>query len=254
MTAAPDLVGAIELHSVEQIREALDAGIDASAPFRGKSPVQWLTEMYSRSDRFTRCLRLLLDRGGVVEDAVAAPVLLNDTEALDLALRANPSLVDHRTNLISAFTPLIGATLLHVAAEYGNAGVARLLIERGADVNAKAAVDEYGLNGHTPIFHTVNSIHNYSAPILQMLIDAGAKTDIQVRGITWGKGFEWETTLFDVTPLSYAQFGLLPQVHRAEADIYDNIRKLMTAAGRPVPLLANVPNRYLHPRSASHGS
>lgn len=58
-----------------------------------------------------------------------------------------------------------------------------------------------------------------SAPILRLLLDAGAKSDVFLRGVTWGKGFEWETTLFDVTPISYAQFGLLPQVHRMERDI-----------------------------------
>jgi ankyrin repeat protein len=245
-----DILAAFELHSVEQIRAALDAGIDPRAPLRGKSLVHWLTEMYSRGDGFPECLRLLLDRGAVLDDPVIAPVLLNDTEALATAIRADPSLLDHRTTMVSAFTPLVGASLLHVAAEYGNAGVAGVLIEMGADVNAKASIDEYGLNGHTPLFHTVNSIHNRSAPIMKMLLQAGAKSDIALRGITWGKGFEWETTLFDVTPVSYAQFGLLPQVHRRERDIYDNISLLVEAAGRTVPPLNNIPNRYLHPRGA----
>lgn len=243
-----DIIVAFELHSAEQIRAALDAGVDARAPIRGKSPINWLTEMYSRGDSFPKCLQLLLDRGAVLDDPLVAPVLLNDAEGVASAIRARPSLLDHRTNMVSAFTPLVGASLLHVAAEYGNADVARVLIELGADVNAKASVDEYGLNGHTPIFHTVNSSHNRSAPILQMLLDAGAKSDIAVQGITWGKGFEWETTLFDVTPISYAQCGLLPQVHRADVDIYDNIQRLLAAAGRPVPPLDNVPNRYLNPK------
>jgi hypothetical protein len=117
-------------------------------------------------------------------------------------------------------------------------------------VNATAALDAYGLNGQTPIFHTVNSSHNRSLPILKMLLRAGARTDVALRGITWGKGFEWETTLFDVTPVSYAQFGLLPQVHRGERDIYDNIRLLVEATGRAVPPLDNVPNRYLNPPAA----
>lgn len=242
-----DLLVAFELHSAERIRAALDAGIDVRAPIRGKSPVNWLTEMYSRGDDFPACLQLLLDRGAVPDDPAVIPVLLNDVEGVASAVRTRPALLDHRTSMVSAFTPLAGASLLHVAAEYGNAEVARLLIELGADVNARAAVDEYGLNGHTPIFHTVNSSHNRAAPILQMLLDAGAKSDIAVRGITWGKDFEWETTFFDVTPVSYAQCGLLPQVHRAEVDIYDNIRRLLAAAGRPVPPLANVPNRYLNP-------
>ena len=55
----------------------------------------------------------------------------------------------------------------------------------------------------------------------------------------------WETTCFDVTPISYAQLGLLPQMHRREADVYANVELLLRYAGRPVPPLANVPNRYL---------
>lgn len=244
----PDLLVAFELHSVDQIQAALDAGVDVRAPIRGKPPVNWLTEMYSRSSNFPKCLRLLLDRGAVLDDPVVAPVLLDDADGLAAAVRANPALLTHRTTMVSAFTPLVGASLLHVAAEYGNAAAARVLIELGADVNATAAIDDFGLNGHTPIFHTVNSNRNHAAPVLRMLVDAGARTDVALRGITWGTGFEWETTLFDVTPVSYAQFGLLPQVHRAERDIYDNITRLLEASGRPVPPLDNVPNRYLNPR------
>jgi ankyrin repeat protein len=132
-----------------------------------------------------------------------------------------------------------------VAAEYGNLNAARALIEAGADVNATAAFDEYGLNGHTPLFHTVNSIFNRSEPIMRLLLSAGAKTDVHLKGISWGKGYPWETTFFDVTPVSFAQMGLLPHVHRNESDIYSNIKALLEAAGRPVPPLENVPNRYL---------
>jgi hypothetical protein len=245
-----DILAAIELHSVEQIRSALDGGLNPRSLIRGKSLVNWLTEMYSRGDDFPKCLRLLLDRGAVLDDPVVAPVLLNDAEALASAIRANPALLGHRTTMVSAFTPLVGASLLHVAAEYGNADVARTLIDMGADVNAAAGIDEYGLNGHTPVFHTVNSSHNHAAPILRMLLEAGATSDVAVRGITWGKGFEWETTIFDVTPVSYAQFGLLPQVHRRESDIYDNIKLLLKASGRTPPPLENVPNRYLRPKAA----
>ncbi len=245
-----DIVVACELHSVGQIQAALDAGLDPRAPVRGKRPIDWLTEMYSRGDEFPKCLRLLLDRGAVLDDPVVAPVLLNDAEALAAAIRANPSILTHRTTMVSAFTPLVGASLLHVAAEYGHADVARVLIDMGADVNASASVDEYGLNGHTPIFHTVNSSHNRSAPILTMLLQAGAKADVALPGITWGKGFEWETTCFDVTPLSFAQCGLLPQVHRDEREIYGNITLLLEATGRVVPPLDNVPNRYLNPNAA----
>ena len=63
-----------------------------------------------------------------------------------------------------------------------------------------------------------------------------------------GEEPEWETTFFDLTPLSYCQLGLMPQVHRKERDIYANVRILLEAANRAVPPLANVPNRYLKPK------
>jgi hypothetical protein len=250
-TAQQRLLDAFDGHDVEEVRAALRDRADARSPIRGKLPVDWLTEAYTRSDRFPDCLRLLLDHGAVPSDPLIIPVLLDDAEAVRAAVRADPSRLSHRTTLVSSFTPLVGASLLHIASEFGNLNAARALLELGADVNASAALDECGLNGHTPLFHTVNSNANRSEPILRLLLGAGANPSVRLAGITWGKGFEWETTLFDVTPVSYAQFGLLPQVHRRESDIYANIRLLLESARRPVPPLANVPNRYLQPRVGS---
>jgi ankyrin repeat protein len=201
-----------------------------------------------QAHRFPDCLRLLLDRGVALIDPVVPPVHLADADSLTAAIRANPALLGHRATLVSTFTPLLGASLLHVAAEYGNLNASRALVDAGADVDARAAVDEYGLNGHTPLFHAVNSNRNRSEPILRLLLDAGARSDVKLAGITWGKGFEWETTCFDVTPISYAQMGLLPQFHRSERDIYANIRLLLEASKRTIPPLDNVPNRYLQPK------
>jgi ankyrin repeat protein len=246
MTRATDeLLVAFEVHSVERIRAALESGVDVQAPIRGKTPVQWLVEMYTRSDRFAACLHMLLEHGAQLDDPAVAPVLLDDAQALASSIRGNPSLLHHRTTMVSAFTPLVGASLLHVAAEYGHESVARVLIDMGAPVDVRAAVDASGLNGHTPLFHTVNSNGNRSEPLMRLLLDAGARTDILLPGITWGKGFEWETTCFDVTPISYAQLGLLPQMHRDERQVYANVTRLLRAAGRPTPPTDNVPNRYL---------
>jgi hypothetical protein len=244
------LLDAFDGHEVDEVRAALRDGADPRSPAGGKPPFEWLTEAYTRSDRFPACLRLLLERGAVPPDPAVVPVLLDDAEAVLAAVHDNPSLLSHRTTMVSSFTPLVGASLLHVAAEFGNLNAARALVESGADVNAKAALDEHGLNGHTPLFHTVNSNGNRSEPIMRLLLGAGADPGGRLAGITWGKGFEWETTFFDVTPISYAQLGLMPQVHRRERDVYANVRRLLEAAGRPVPPLANVPNRYLQPKEA----
>jgi hypothetical protein len=239
------LLSAFDGHDLEGVREALTAGADACIPIRGKLPVYWLLEEYHRTDRLPACLQLLFDNGAVLSDEGLRPVLLNDSNGIKDLHADDASVLGRRTSLTSAFTSLLDVTPLHVAAEYGNFDVAKSLIELGADVNARAGVNEYGLNGHTPIFHTVNSNGNRSAPIMEMLLDAGARCDIRLEGLEWGKGYEWETIFFDVTPISYAQMGLMPQVHRVETDIYSNIERLMSAACRKMPGLGNVPNRYV---------
>lgn len=240
-----DLLDAFDGHVVEDVRAALAAGADPRLPIEGKQATDWLLEQYHRSDRLTECLRLLVDHGAAFRDPAIAAVVLNDPHALRTAIDADPDLLTHRTTLRSSFASLENATLLHVAAEYGHLAAVRTLIELGADMNATAGIDDYDLNGHTPLFHTVNSHANRSAAAMRLLVDAGADCEFFVKGLEWGKGFPWETTFFDITPISFAQLGLLPQVHRQEADIYENIRFLLEAAGRPVPPLENVPNRYL---------
>lgn len=248
-SAEQALLSAFDGHDAEGVRAALRSGADAASPVRGKRPVYWLLEEYTRSDRLADCLRLLLDGGAVFDDPAVISVLLNDAEGVKAALSRDPSLLTHRTTLTSSFTSLAGVSLLHVAAEYGHLDAARALIESGMDVNATADVDEYGLNYHTPLFHTVNSNGNRSAPIMRLLLAAGARTDIRLKGVRWGKGYPWETIFFDVTPISYAQMGLLPQVTRRERDIYSNISELLEASGRTVPPLDNIPNRYLQPKA-----
>lgn len=242
---ASEFLVACELHSLTQLRKVIDSGFDVRAPIKGLSPVNTLLEMYTRSDQFPACLALLLAAGGELEDARLAPVLLNDPQKLRAALVTDPALVHHRTTMRCTFTPLVDATPLHVAAEYGHLAVAEVLIAHGADVNARAGVDADGLNGQTPLFHTVNSNANRSAPVMKLLLAHGARTDVHLAGITWGAGFEWATTCFDVTPISNAQLGCLPQFQRSEVDIADNVRVMLEAAGRSVPRELNVPNRYL---------
>ena len=129
------LISGCESHSLDELRAAFDGGLDARARVRGKTAMQWLTEMYPRSDRFPSCVRLLLDRGAQLDDPAVAPVLLDDAQAVTATVKSKPVLLRHTTTLVSTFTPLVNASLLHVAAEYGNAKAARALIDAGADVN-----------------------------------------------------------------------------------------------------------------------
>ncbi len=243
--ATEALLRSFEGHDVDSLRAALENGADAVSEVRGKTPAYWLLGEYTRSDRLKECLDSLIRLGAELHDPTLVPVLTDDGPALRRMLSDNPAMIHHRTSLESAFVSLEGVTLLHVAAEFGCRTAAKVLIDAGADVNAMADTDGDGCNGHTPIFHTVNSNANRSEPIMRMLLEAGAATDIQLEALYWGKGYEWETVFFDVTPVSFAQMGLLPQVHRNESEFYANIRKLRSAAGKAELILRNVPNAYL---------
>ena len=248
MALDDDVLGAFESHDTAALQAVIAAGFDPTRPLRGKLPLDWLLEMYLRGPRFRDCVRALIDRGAHIADPAMQAVLLDDGDAVGEALRRDPTSVRRQYDLISAFTPLRDATLLHVAAEYGHLAAARALLDGGAVVDARAGGDRPGEAGHTPLFHCVNSPFNHGEPVMRRLLAAGARTDVRLPTLTWGRSYDWETTLFDVTPLSYCQAGLLPQMHRQEADIYRNLETLSVAAGRVWPGMVNVPNRYLLPR------
>jgi hypothetical protein len=183
MNARDDLLAAFEVHSVEGTRSALDAGLDVHATIDGKTPINCLVEMYYRSDQFADCLRVMLDRGATLDDPLTGPILLNDPVALEAAVRRDRSLIREKLSMNCTFTPLVGVTLLHLAAEFGQVAVAEKLSQLGAEVDARADVDDCGINGHTPLFHTVNSNANRSVPVMKLLLRAGARTDALLAGI-----------------------------------------------------------------------
>lgn len=239
---------ACELHDADGIAACLRAGLDPNLLIDGKTPVTWLLEMYTRSDAFPACLRALLNGGAILDVPDAAPVLLDDGSAIQQMAAANPDWLRTRITLPSAFTPLEDVTWLHVAAELGHVAAARTLLALGLDVNTCAGRDTNGMGGHTPIFHTVNSHADRSRPVMELLLAAHADVSAGIAGLVWGRGFEWETTFFDLTPLAYAQLGLLPQMHREPRDVDATVRTLLAASGRPVPSMPNVPNQYVSRR------
>jgi ankyrin repeat protein len=245
MSVTDELLGSFEGHSPEGIREALDAGANPVEPIRGKKPIDWLIEMYTRSPRFGECLRVMLDAGSVTDDPLFEAVLLDDDAALRRLLKASGQNLERKLSLECAYTSLKGVSALHVCAEYNSVRCAAALIEAGMDVNVRADRDREGMGGQTPLFHAVNSNQNHCRPVMELLVEAGADLDIRLKGLVWGAGFEWETVVFDVTPLSYAQCGLYAQFHRREEDVYSNLAYLYQRRDGSAPQIRNVPNKYL---------
>lgn len=245
MSQEHDLLCAFETHSLEGIRAAIGNGLDLSRPIRGKAPIWWLIEMYTRSRRFAACLRAMIEAGACLDDDFLAALLLDDTELLQAHLDREPEDLRRRLSLDCAYTSLSGVTALHVCAEYNSLRCARVLLGMGLPIDARADVDEHELGGQTPLFHAVNSNRNHCRPMMELLVDAGASLEVMVRGLRWGVGCEWETTLFDVTPISYAQCGLYPQFHRSEEQVYGNLQYMYRNRYGTAAPLRNVPNAYV---------
>ena len=99
-----------------------------------------------------------------------------------------PAMGCHDEVLATQGTPLKGTTLLHLCVDYDELEIAKWLIEKGADVNALAAVDDDGFGGHTALFCTVVSQPNFwmnyqgreqTAPFTVLLLDNGADPSIR---------------------------------------------------------------------------
>jgi hypothetical protein len=245
MNDLEELVIQIELHSVEGIRQHFANGISPNIYFKGKPLFDTLVDMYTRTPRFKDCAKAFVDYGLEFSDPILLSVLLDDYESLENYLKDKPDIISRKYSLDCAFTPLHEVSLLHICAEYNHLSCGEVLINHGADVNHKAGTDEYGFGGQTPIFHTVNQNQNNSIDMLNFLLSESADVKLTVKGIIWGKGYEWETLIPAINPISYAMMGLLPQMHRNEMIVSKIVTTLLRHEYGIDYFPRNVPCAYL---------
>jgi len=235
-----------ELHAVDGIKECFEKGVDPNEMVNGKPLIYSLINMYTRGPLFKKCIQAFVDFGVAFEDKALLAVLLDDAPVLDALLTADPAAMTKAYSLDSTFTPLYKVSLLHICAEYNHLACAETLVKHGADVNATAGVDENGFGGHTPVFHTVNQDANKCLDVLRFLVAQNADLAITVKGLVWGKGYEWETFVPSVNPISYCMMGLLRQFQRKETHIYEVVSLLVKSQYGIDYLPPNIPNKYLN--------
>ena len=240
-----EIVIQIELHSVEGIRKCFEHGISPNNHFRNEPLIYELISEYTRTPRFKDCVKIFVEYGLQFDDQILLAVLLDDSIALEEYISRDPEVVKREYTLRTAYTPLFEASLLHVCAEFNHVSCAEVLVKHGADIEAKAGTDDHDFGGQTPIFHTVNQSSNNSIDMLNYLLSESANLKITVPGIIWGKGYEWETLIPAVNPVSYAMMGLLPQMHRDELMISAIVSTLLRHAYGIHYTPANVPCKYL---------
>jgi len=171
--------------------------------------LDYLIKSYTRSPKLAACIDLLRQAGGTTRYRL--PGVLETIQArvdeLAALTEADPDLINRRFPELDCGASgarrlaLEGATLLHVAAEYGSTEAAKLLLARGAQVNARATIDDAGIGGQTVIFHCVTQSEDHGLAMTQLLLDAGA--DLSVRAKIPGH-YESQTDFIDCTPLGYA--------------------------------------------------
>jgi ankyrin repeat protein len=201
----------------------LDHGADPHLPVRHgrESPLDYVIGTYSRSPLQAQCMRVLIDAGCTARRSVPAvlELLLGRLDRLNEMLDADPKMVHRRfTELDFGSTAyrrmtLQGGTLLHVAAEYGNVKAARMLLARGADVNARAEMDANGAGGQTPLFHAVSQFYEFGLSVAQYLLASGA--DLNIRARLPGH-YERADEFVECTPLGYAELFPGGQTHTIE--------------------------------------
>jgi hypothetical protein len=164
---------------------------------------------YARSRQLGTCIDILLEGGGVTKYNYPGvlDLLRERLEGLAARLDAEPDLLNRLFPELDCGSTgarrltLAGATLLHVAAEYGNLEAATLLLDRGMDVDARAAVNDAGVGGQTPMFHAVTQFQDWGFPVVQLLLKRGA--DLSIRVKVPGH-YERPDEVVECTPLGYA--------------------------------------------------
>jgi ankyrin repeat protein len=198
----------------------------------GVAPVDVVLESDSRNSAAKHAiLEMYVQHGLELPDTPTMALHRGRIDLLEEHLRRDPQLLTrtfaheeiyppelncHDDVTATQGTPLKGTTLLHMCADYDELEIARWLLERGMDPDAKAAIDADGFGGHTALFGTVVSqpafwvnLHQRApeAPFTQLLLDFGADPNARASlrkrlhpGYDEGDALE---EYRDVTPLSW---------------------------------------------------
>jgi ankyrin repeat protein len=187
-----------------------DHGYEISGhPYPGTA-LDYLIAGYARSlERLSACIDVLLEAGGETRyDTPAVLALLRGRlDNLAELIDAEPGLVNKRFLELDCGQTggrsllLRGGTLLHVAAEFGNVAAVALLLDRAADVNARATVDDAGVGGHTAIFHAVTQFDDGGLTATQLLVERGADLTVRVK---LPGDYERPGEIVECTALGYA--------------------------------------------------
>jgi hypothetical protein len=210
----PIICSPCETVEPEALRWLLDHGANPNCNKQGRrykeTALDYLVGSYVRSEKLRECIEILLEAGGTTryDEPAVLGVLRGRVESLARKLDGDLGLVQRRFPTLdfgatgTRRLTLKGATLLHLAAEYGKVDAARVLLDHGAEVNARAEIDEAGVGGQTPLFHAMTQQRDWGLPVAELLVKRGA--DVTLRCRLPGH-YERPDEVVECTPLGYAR-------------------------------------------------
>jgi len=197
------------------------------------APVDVVLETDSRNPSAKhRILELYVEHGLNLPDTPTMALHRGRIDLLEEHLRRDPNLLKrtftheeiyppalgcHDEVLATHGTPLAGATLLHMCADYDEIEIARWLLDRGMNVDEPAALGSEGFGGHTALFATVVSQPNFwmnhrgqtpDAPFTRLLLDRGANPNARAslrKQLHPGYQIDGMHIYRDVTPVSWGE-------------------------------------------------
>jgi len=224
------VIGPCETHNPDGLKFLLDIGAELCDEHGNeREPVAMLLQTYDRGPGKHECLELLAERGIELPDTPAMAIHRGRIDLLEGQLHKDPDLPHRRFSYVDVYppevgchephkehglhgTPFEGATLLHIAIDFNEMAIAEWLLEKGADPNARAAIDSDGFGGHTPLFSATGSQAHCAGvrrddAFARLLLDHGA--DVNARATLRKRLlFVEDESLHefrDVTPLAYGQ-------------------------------------------------
>ncbi len=179
------LFGCCEGHDLEHLRRLLGVGVDPNdARNEGWDcdVLYGFLQTYTRSapDHLHECINLLIDHGAAFEDGPVMDIHRGDLDSLATRLEWDEQLVtacfalDYGNHLT-----LRGSTLLHVAVEFHELDAMALLLEHGADIDARVAVGKNGVGGQTPLFHAIGTNQGTGFHVFEHLLDLKPNLDVE---------------------------------------------------------------------------
>ena len=158
------------------------------------TPVEMVLATYSRNAAGRQaCLEVFAEMGVALPDTPPMALHRGRLDLLEASLRQDPALLARHFSESEIYppelglkpgrglhvTPVAGASLLHLAVEYDDLPTATWLLDQGADPNLRAAVDDEGFGGHSPLFHTVVTLGRRDDRFARLLLARGADPKVR---------------------------------------------------------------------------